>query len=178
MKKTSLTINFLLLGCVFLISANIFAQNDTIIKPKNNFWKKVRFGGGLGLGIGNGYTDISLAPTLYYPIHERINIGLGINGSYTKSNTEYQATIYGASGILTFNPLETVQLSCEIEQLRANVSFDNTLLRSENFWNTALFLGAGYRMQNVTIGMRYNILFQDTNRIYTNAWMPFARVLF
>ena len=49
---------------------------------------------------------------------------------------------------------------------------------SDNFWNTGLFLGAGYRMENVTIGARYNVLFQEDKGVYGDALMPFVRVYF
>ena len=46
------------------------------------------------------------------------------------------------------------------------------------FWNTALFLGAGYRNENITLGIRYNILHRDRDNIYAEAFMPFVRIYF
>ena len=48
---------------------------------------------------------------------------------------------------------------------------------SDNFWNTALYLGAGYRTRNVTIGFRYDVL-HDNNSLYNDPFMPFIRVYF
>ena len=52
---------FLLLLAVFLFSNFSFSQQQNyVIDNRNHFWDKVQFGGGLGLGIGSGYTDISV----------------------------------------------------------------------------------------------------------------------
>ena len=81
--------------------------------------------------------------------------------------------------ITLFNPIHEVQLSAELEQLRVNNTYTAFLPSiKDNFWNTALFLGAGYRSQNVTVGIRYNILYRESNNVYSQAWMPFVRVYF
>lgn len=155
------------------------AQNDTIAKPKNIFWSKVRFGGGLGLGFGNGYTNVAVSPTMYYPIKPNVMMGIGGNVSYIKNRDIYSSMIYGGSLIALANPIEYIQTSIELEQLRVNnTNLTGTGNKENNFWNTAIFLGAGYRSYNFTIGIRYNILYRETNNIYTDAWMPFVRVMF
>ncbi len=42
----------------------------------------------------------------------------------------------------------------------------------------ALFVGAGYRNENITIGIRYNVLHKDSDNIYAEAFMPFVRIFF
>jgi hypothetical protein len=74
------------------------------------------------------------------------------------------------------NPIEQIQLSAELEQLRVNATYSDNF--KDNFWNTALFIGAGYRTNNVTIGVRYNVLFKESNNVYNEAFMPFLRVFF
>jgi len=76
-------------------------------------------------------------------------------------------------------------LSAEVEQLRVNNSYnvynDNFVTNNklkDNFWNTAVFIGAGYSIDNVTVGIRYNILFNKDNFVYNEAWMPFIRFYF
>lgn len=75
-----------------------------------------------------------------------------------------------------------MQLSAELEQLRVNNSYDSYWGGgSYDFWNTALFLGAGYRTNNVTIGVRYNVLYKDDDNrpdVYGTDFMPFVRVYF
>jgi hypothetical protein len=41
----------------------------------------VQFGGGVGLGFGSNYTDISFAPSAIYNFNEYVALGLG--GQYT-----------------------------------------------------------------------------------------------
>jgi len=160
-------------------SSFLKAQNDTIAKSKNIFWQKVKFGGGIGLGFGSGFTNIALSPTMYYNVNEKVSIGLGLNGSYIKSNNEYKSWIYGGSAIVLFNPIENIQISAELEQLRVNTNYQTMFGNvKDNFWNTALFLGAGYRLGGVTLGLRYNVLHDKNNFIYSDPLMPFVRVIF
>jgi hypothetical protein len=49
---------------------------------------------------------------------------------------------------------------------------------TKNYWNTALYVGAGYRNGNVTLGARYNLLFDKDKSIYSDALMPFVRFYF
>lgn len=160
---------------------NSLAQSEQSISTdkKNEFWSKVRFGGGFGLAIGNNYTDITLAPGAIYDFNQYISLGFGIQGSYVKQKNLFESYIYGASMIVLGNPIQEVQLSAELEQLRVNTTFqDNFGSFKDNFWNTGLFLGAGYVTNNVTIGVRYNVLHDNDKSVYSEAWMPFVRVYF
>ncbi|MCJ1808503.1 MULTISPECIES: hypothetical protein [Flavobacterium] len=163
----------------FLFSSINQAQNLEADPPVNNFWDHVRFGGGLGLSIGNNFTNISVSPTMYYNFDDKTSVGLGLNSSYVKNSGNFTSFVYGVSGSLLYSPVEYLQLSTDIEQLRVNLDY-NTISgrRFDDFWNTALFLGGGYRMNNVTAGLRYNLLFKNTNNLYTSAWMPFVRIVF
>ncbi|MFA7445673.1 MAG: hypothetical protein WCY89_06965 [Flavobacteriaceae bacterium] len=146
---------------------------------KNDFWDNVRFGGGLGLSIGNNFTDIMIAPSAIYQFNEYFAAGVGLQGSYISVKDNYEAYAYGGSLLALLNPIEEIQLSTELEQLRVNLDFDNGFSQyTDNFWNTALFLGAGYHTRNVTIGVRYNVLHNNTKNIYSEAFMPFIRVYF
>lgn len=164
---------------IFFNSAISEAQNDSIPKAKGEFWKKVQFGGGLGLSFGNRYTNVSVSPMMYYNVNPTLSLGVGLNGSYAKDKLYYESWIYGGSVGAIVNPIDYIQLSAELEQLRANVMFKESVGgMKDNFWNTALFLGAGYRTNNFTLGIRYNVLHDDDDRIYSDAWMPFVRVVF
>ncbi|AMO20612.1 hypothetical protein HUE46_06555 [Flavobacterium columnare] len=163
----------------FLCSSMNQAQNLETSSSVNTFWDHVRFGGGIGLSIGNNFTNISVSPTMYYNFDDKTSIGVGLNTSYIKNSTDFTSFVYGISGSVLYSPTEYLQLSADIEQLRVNLDY-RTLSgrRSDDFWNTALFLGGGYRMNNVTAGVRYNLLFKNSNNLYTSAWMPFVRVVF
>ena len=166
---------------IFLINSNsINAQDTTTPKPENNFWNKVQFGGGLGLGIGSGYTDITVAPSAIYNFNELFSLGTGLQGSFISQKDIFKSTVVGVNVIGLFNPIEQVQLSLEVEQVNVSTKFQsvtNTTLKN-NFWNTGLFIGAGYRTNNVTIGARYNLLFDKDKSVYSDALMPFVRVYF
>lgn len=179
-KNFANNLTFLLL-IVFFISANnlVYSQNTKENNTKSNFWDNVQFGGGFGLGIGNGYTNITLAPSGIYNFNDYVSVGLGVQYSYVKDRDFYQSNMYGGSVIGLFNPIREIQLSAEVEQLRVNTDFETNFgTVSDNFWNTALFLGAGYRTNNVTLGVRYNVLHKDGEGVYADALMPFIRIYF
>jgi hypothetical protein len=181
MKKNSVIDLTLLLTIVFLFGfkSEIYAQENTQIKTKSDFWKHVQFGGGLGLGFGNGYADIMVAPSAIYNFNSYFSAGLGAQYNYVKQQNFYSANMYGGSLIALFHPIEELQISSELEQLRVNRTFEDSFgSEKQDFWNTALFLGAGYRNQNVTIGIRYNVLHKDRDNIYAEAFMPFVRIYF
>ena len=157
-----------------LLTTTINAQNQA---SKGDFWNHVSFGGGLGVSVGSGYTDILIAPSAIYNFNDYVSAGLGLQGSHVKFKNEYTSNIYGGSLIGLFNPVEAVQLSAELEEVRVNQEF-KVLDYKRNFWNTALYLGAGYRADNVTIGFRYNVLFKKDDFVYSEAFMPFVRIYF
>jgi hypothetical protein len=169
-----------ILVCTFLfVSCILFSQNQAE-NPSHggDFWEKVQYGGGIGLNLGSGYTEISLAPSAIYNFNKYFAFGLGTQYSYLKQRNYYASHLYGGSLIGLFNPMEAIQLSAEIEQLRVNVNLDGSNNNSQNYWNTGLFIGAGYRTGNVTIGGRYNVLFNQNDNVYSTAFMPFIRIYF
>lgn len=173
----------LLLIAIFLSSSECtFAQVQTPepLSTKSYFWKKVQFGGGIGLSVGSGFTDITLAPNAIYNFNNYVSLGAGLQGSYVSLKDNYSSAIYGASLITLFNPIEVVQLSVELEKVRVNQTINQNTGNNikNNFWNTGLFLGAGYRVENVTVGARYNVFYNKNDFVYSEALMPFVRVYF
>ena len=183
MRKIHLSIVF---KSFFVILVSLFsnltiAQDENNVTNTNQFWEKVQFGGGLGLGIGSGYTDISVMPSAIYNVNEIVAVGMGLQFGYLSSKNYYNSYVYGGSVITLVNPIPEIQLSAELEQVRVNTKYESNNSRpsfSDNYWNTALFLGAGYRTGNVTIGARYDVLFDDERSLYGSAFMPFVRVYF
>jgi long-subunit fatty acid transport protein len=157
---------------------SIYAQENTPLQTKSDFWDKVQFGGGIGLGVGNGFTNISVAPSAIYNANQYVSVGLGVQYSLLKQKNFYASNMYGGSIITLFNPIQEIQLSVELEQLRVNLDYEGLSSGSEDFWNTGLFVGAGYRTENITIGARYNLLFDKNKGVYGDALMPFVRVYF
>jgi hypothetical protein len=164
---------------ISLISNELMGQKNRVpSKSNSDFWTNVQFGGGIGLGFGTGYTDMSLAPSAIYSFNKYVAFGLGAQYTYVKQRNYYTSHLYGGSLIALFNPIRVIQLSAELEELRVNINLDGPSSDPQDYWNTALFLGLGYRNGNVTIGARYNVLQDDTKNVYSQAFMPFVRVYF
>ena len=148
----------------------------TAQEAENTFWNNVQFGGGLGVSFGNGNFSGTLAPSAIYNFNEYVAMGPSLIFSY-QSGDFFKSTLYGGSWITLFNPIPEIQLSAEIEQLRVNQEIEFIEgTEKDNFWNSALFAGAGYRAGPVTTGLRYNLLYQDNDQVYATAWNPFVRV--
>jgi len=183
MKKTpfsSLAKLVFILFTVFFYE-NVIAQYSQPQQSRNPFWEKVQFGGGLGMSFGSGYTDISIAPSAIYNVNQYLAVGLGLQGSYVSSKNYYSSGIYGVSFLTYINPIPEIQFSINLNESYVNNHYESYYGQpgyTDNFWNTALFLGAGYRTGNVTIGIAYNVLFDENDNVYGDALMPFVRAYF
>jgi len=167
-----ITIVFLTLNFCFLNTLNA-QQSD------NAFWNHVRFGGGIGLSFGDGFFSGTLAPSAIYQFNDQVALGFGLNGTYNTQKDFYKSTIFGGSLISLFSPINEIQLSAEFEQLHVNRRYENYLnLNDDTYWSPALFVGAGYRSGNVTLGIRYDLLYDKNKSIYADAWAPFVRFYF
>ncbi|MDO6596467.1 alpha-ketoglutarate decarboxylase [Oceanihabitans sp. 2_MG-2023] len=174
---TKKIIAFLVFSCFVNISAKAQENN---VKQKSAFWQKVRVGGGIGLGFGDGFFSGTLAPSAIYQFDDQFALGITLNTTYNKRKNAYKSTILGGGIIGLYNPIPEIQLSGEFEQLHVNRDFDSSYVSNldETYWSPALFLGAGYRSQNFTIGIRYDVLYDDDKSVYGSAWIPFVRVYF
>lgn len=179
---------FLSIAAFVLTPSLLRAQNtpttDFYNSTSHSFWNRVQFGGTGGLVFGDGFSNVTIAPSAIYPVTEQFSAGVGLQYNYAKSRDYFESQSYGISFIGLYNPIPEIQLSAELEQLRVNNKVyyydyrDMLYSVTNNFWNTALFLGAGYSSGNATIGIRYNVLFNKDNHVYEQAWMPFVRVYF
>jgi len=145
---------------------------------KSDFWNHVRFGGGLGLGFTNGGFNGSISPSAIYQATDNFAVGTSLSFNYAKFN-DNKFSAYGGSILTLFNPVHFIQLSAEFEELRVNrtiAAIPNNI--KDNYWSPALFLGLGYTDRNFTVGIRYDILYDNQKSIYANALMPFVRVYF
>ncbi|WP_350284887.1 alpha-ketoglutarate decarboxylase [uncultured Croceitalea sp.] len=145
----------------------------------NNFWENVRYGGGIGLGFSNNAFTAAISPSAIYQVSNSFATGVGLNFNYTKFDND-KFIAYGAGLMNFYNPIPEIQLSTELEQWRINrteeISRGSTF--KDNYWSTALFLGLGYTTRNVTVGLRYDILYDEDDSIYVDPLMPFVRVFF
>ena len=149
-------------------------------KQKSEFWKKVTFGGGLGLNFSNSITTVSASPNAVYNFNQKFSLGTGINIGYTSfSRGDVKQFNYGASILGLYNPFNGLQLSSEFEYLFVNRTLDTSDGKiKSNFNFPAFYLGAGYRYHNIVACFRYDILFNENKSIYDSALSPFLRVSF
>lgn len=169
-QKLSMLSFFLLMAST---TTTIAQEEDT------RFLDRVRFGGGIGFNAGTNFLAFNISPTAVYQFNEYLSAGPSLIYSYQSSNS-FKTSLYGGSVIVLANPFRELQLSAEIEQLRVNQTIERVGLADfeNNTWNTAFFVGGGYNTGNVIVGVRYNLLFNDEDAIYTQAWAPFVRVFF
>jgi long-subunit fatty acid transport protein len=156
---------------LFLTFSQTFSQNKN---DGSDFWDNVRFGGGINLNFGNNITTIGVAPSAIYNFNDYFSAGLGANYIYSKNKLFDSAlNVYGGSLIALYNPIEDIQLSTEYEKLFLNQSgFESSDI-------DALYLGAGYSIgRNVTIGLRYDVLYKENKSVYSSAITPVFRVYF
>ena len=167
-------IPYLLYSFLFLMTTSAISQND-----KSYFWENVRFGGGIGLSFGDGFFSGTLAPSAIYQINNQFAAGVGLNGTYNKQKNIYESYVVGGSLIGLYNPVSQLQISAELQELHVNRDYDNRIsLADESYWYPALFLGIGYRTNNVTFGVMFDVLYDEDKSIYAEPWTPFVRVYF
>ncbi|MBT8258728.1 MAG: alpha-ketoglutarate decarboxylase [Bacteroidia bacterium] len=174
MKKLRVFIILFFLGSLIGFSQQINQEKTS------DFWQNVRFGGGIGLSFGDGFFSGTLAPSAIYEFNPFVATGVGLNLTYNKRENLYKSTILGGSLITLFTVIPQAQLSAEFEQLNVDRNFDAQYVSNEddNYWYSALFLGAGYRTGNVIFGIRYDVLYDEDKSIYAEPWIPFVRVFF
>ena len=152
-----------------------FSQNKD---NASDFWNHVRIGGGIGLSFGDGFFSGTISPTGIYEFNSKFAAGVGLNATYNKQDDFFKSTIFGASIIGLYNPIQELQVSVEFEELNVNRKFDDSVFKDENYWYPGLFLGIGYGNKNVTFGIRYDLLYSKEKSIYADPYIPFVRVFF
>lgn len=174
--KPKLIYTFVLsfMACVAVAKQN---KLNAQVQVSTSFFDDVRFGGSVGASFGSDYVSVNLAPKAIYDFNKYFSVGTGLLGAYAKSNYS-KATVLGGSAIALFRPLNALQLSVEFQELHVSRKYENgnTFLK-DNYWYPSLFLGAGYSLGNVTVGLRYDVLY-DNRSVYANAWVPFISFYF
>ena len=147
-----------------------FAQNDDDTK----FWDHVKFGGGLGLSFGSNNTTIAISPSAIYEFNDQFALGTGVSYLYAKNN-DLKSNVFGTGILSLYNPIDEFQLSVEFEQLFVSQKL-GSLKNSFNY--PALYLGGAYRVGNVSVGLRYDVLYDDNKSIFASAFSPIFRIYF
>ncbi len=166
---------FVLAGLTLLCCTSSFAQYQG---GQSDFWSRVRYGGGLGLGFSNNSFTIAVSPSAIYQVSDQFATGLGLSFNYSEFE-ESKFTAFGGRVVTFFNPIPAAQLSAEFEQIRVNTQEEFLGERFEDsYWVPALYLGIGFGNRNVMAGFRYDVLYDDRKSIYASPWAPFVRVFF
>ena len=178
MKPRSFSIVNVIVLLLLVYGISFGAQSQTL-QEAPNFWQQLRYGGGIGLSFGDGFFSGTLAPSAIYDLNPQFSMGMGLSGTYNKLKNSYSSTVLGGSLIGLFNPLRELQISAEFEELNVNRRYDyDGADFKDSYWYPALFLGAGYRAGNATIGIRYDVLYDADKSIYADPWAPFVRFYF
>lgn len=168
----------ILAGILLFTSLMSWSQKATdIANEKSEFWENVRFGGGIQLSIGNGYTTIGVSPSAIYEISDKFATGVGVSYLYSRYKLQdLTYNVYGVSALALYNPIKEIQLSIEFEELSVNQKIGED---TSSYWLPALYIGAAYSMgRRAAIGMRYDVLYDEQKSIYDSAFTPFIRVYF
>ena len=180
MKKPFIT-RFSAILLILFITLFSFTSQSQIEpqKQKSEFWQHVHFGGGIGLSFGSNYFSGTLAPSAIYRFNEKFSTGAGLSVSYGKEKYVYENLILGTSILALYNVIPQLQISTEFEQLYVSRTFDDRFSNpDENYWYPGLYLGAGFSTGPVTMGIRFDVLYDSDKSIYANAYNPFVRVYF
>lgn len=163
-----------------ILSCSFSGYTQNISDHSSNFWSNVQFGGGLGLGFGDGFFSATIAPSAIYRFNDFVATGVGLNYSFSENKDVFKSSVVGASLLGLFNPLYEIQLSTEFQQSYVNRDFDQNFVTNldDEYWYPALFLGVGYTTNNITFGIQYDVLYNRDRSIYSEAWLPFVRVFF
>lgn len=159
------------------IHSYVFAQSG-LEQEERRFFENVRFGGSLGVSFSEDAFSAFLAPKAVYDFNQMTSAGLGLAGSYTNADN-YTAHSVTGSIIGLFRPIVNIQLSSEFEENYVSRAWElEGANKKDSYWYPALFLGAGYISGPVTVGIRYDILYDNKKSIYGSALMPFISVYF
>lgn len=163
---------------ILLMLANFSHSHAQEVAPQESFWEKVRFGGSAGLSLNNDFFNVSLSPKAVYDFSSKVSAGIGAQGSYT-NGPNYNAYTAGGGLLGLYRPIPSLQLSTEFEELFVSreryLDGGNT---NVSYWYPALFFGLGYNTGPVTIGVRYDVLYDENRSIYGNALLPFVSIYF
>ena len=166
---------------VLLFSANVQAQvtEVTIADSTATVEKPLKFGCGFGLSFVGG-TNIGLSPHLIYDISDKFSLGAGLQGNYTAIKDLQKTFTYGANIIGQYNPIDRLTTLVEFAQLKVNTTTENIAGDIErDYWDSALFVGAGLNITpKISLGAKYNLLYDEDESVYTSPIIPFVNITF
>tara|TARA_R110002051_G_scaffold5108_4_gene27392 strand:+ start:17376 stop:17984 length:609 start_codon:yes stop_codon:yes gene_type:complete len=149
------------------------------IDSLTNVDPRLKFGCGFGLNFLGG-TNISLSPNLMYTVSDNFSLGAGLQGSYNSIKNIQKTTTVGLNLIGQYNLSNKLMSLLEFAQLKVNSKQDTPVGEVKNdFWESALFVGAGYNInQKISIGAKFNVLYDDDESVYSSPIIPFVNITF
>lgn len=139
--------------------------------------KKLNFGLGFGLNFVGG-TSISLSPNLTYRLTDKFAVGGGLLFNYTGIKDLQKTTTIGANLIGNYFPIQKLLTTIEFAEMHVNRNMIFTNVKDE-FWDSALFVGAGYQITpKISVGGKYNLLYDKAKSVYSSPFVPFVNISF
>lgn len=168
---------YFLLAIISFVHLNIFGQNSNL--DNQHFIDNVRFGGGFNIGVGNNYSTFSLSPSAIYDFSDKFGAGFSLTYVYVKNKSIQNSTtnLYGGSILALFKPIYYLQVSSEYENLKINQNYYSENNISQ--WKNALYFGLEYVTGNISMGLRYDVLFDKVRSITSSSALnPVFRIYF
>lgn len=180
--KTNRKFLVVLAAIVFgFLSQETYAQVTQVTVPDSTATaeKPLKFGCGFGLSFVGG-TNIGLSPHLIYSISDKFSLGAGLQGNYTSIKDLQKTFTFGGNALAQYNPIPRLSTLVEFVQLKVNTTTEAvTGDIEEDYWDTALFVGAGLNVTNkISLGAKYNLLYDSDESVYTSPIIPFVNITF
>lgn len=170
-----------IISCLMFLSFNAVAQTqiDSLKMVENPIdgAKKLQFGLGFGLNFVGG-TSLNLSPNLTYKINDKMSAGAGILLNYNSIKNVQTTTTAGINALFFYYPIAKLVTTAEFAEMY--VSRNNKVLNvKDNFWDSALFFGAGYQITpKISVGAKYNVLYKKDKSVYSSPVIPFVNISF
>ncbi len=164
-------------SCCAALSAQ--TQIDSLQTVQNPVMPEKRLNFGLGFGLNFvGGTSISLSPNLTYQINEKMHAGAGLLFNYTGIKDLQTTTTAGLNLLYFYRPIEKLLTTAELAPMYVSRNLKYAGIK-ENFWDTALFVGAGYQLSpRISAGAKYNLLYRKEKSVYSSPFVPFVNITF
>ena len=158
-------------------------NSQTVVMTKPAFTPYWSFGGNLGFSFWNDGTTILVAPKAYYNFTPKFIGGLGLIYNYSNYEYDYGQEVilrestynaFGGSISGIYRPIPFLQFSGEFQELYVNEDYETNINTnfSDDYWNSALYLGASFVSGNFAFGFQYDVLYDEGTSPYSSAWSP------
>jgi long-subunit fatty acid transport protein len=180
MKLFHIKLKAVAIIAILIYSGNMLAQSTNVVVVDSTSKKESRLKFACGFGLNFvGATNISLSPNLIYKASNKINLGFGLQGSYAAIKDLQKTTTFGFNAISIYTPTKKISTILELVQLNVTTKIESPIEDKNSYWDTALFVGAGFNITNkFTIGAKYNLLYNEDESVYTSPVVPFVNITF